>query len=309
MSAGPLSRGGRGASLALLGVTAVWGSTFVVVQDAVARMPVMDFLLWRFAVAAVAMAAIRPGAVRRLTPDSRRAGVLLGLALGAGYVTQTFGLLSTPAAVSGFVTGTFVVLTPLCAAVLLRHRVEPVAWLGVAAATVGLAVLALRGLRLGAGAGVEGGAGAGELLTLACALAFALHIVGLGRWAPGTDAVGLSVVQLTTVAGLCLPFALVGGLTVPPDAGVWAAVALTALAATALAFLVQTWAQVHLAPTRAAVIMTMEPVFAGVFAVLIGGEQLGWPTLAGAALVLAAMLVVEVGPRAGAEGAVARLEV
>ena len=99
------------------------------------------------------------------------------------------------------------------------------------------------------------------------------------------------------------------GLRLPPDAGVWGALLLTALAATAVAFVVQTWAQAHLSPTRAAVVMTMEPVFAGVFAVAVGGERLGWRVAVGGVLVLAAMLLVEVGPRAGAEGRVERLEV
>jgi drug/metabolite transporter (DMT)-like permease len=284
---------------ALVGVTAVWGSTFVMVKDAVERIPVTDFLTWRFALAALAMLLIRPRAVADLGPAGRRAGVLLGLALGAGYLLQTIGLETTDAAVSGFITGMFVVLTPLGAAVLLRTSPDRVAWVAVALATVGLGFLSLRGLSVGGG----------ELLTLGCAACFALHIVGLGQWASSYDVYGLAVVQLITVAVLCAIPAVPGGLSVPPDGSVWAALALTALAATAVAFVVQTWAQAHLPPTRAAVIMTMEPVFAGLFAVVAGGEHLGPRTLVGAALVLAAMVLTEVGPRRGAEGDVQRLEV
>lgn len=284
---------------ALLGVTAVWGSTFVVVKDAIARMPVSDFLTWRFALAALAMLVLRPRSVAGLGPRGRRSGALLGVALGAGYLLQTLGLQTTGAAVSGFLTGMFVVLTPLGAAVLLHQPPGRTAWAAVGLATLGLGLLSLHGFSIGHG----------ELLTLGCAAAFALHIVGLGRWAPCYDAFGLAVVQLITVAVLCGLLAGPTGLSLPPDAGVWGALALTALAATALAFVVQTWAQAHLAPTRAAVVMTMEPVFGGLFAVLVAGERLGGRALVGAALVLAAMLLTELGPRRGAEGHVERLEV
>jgi drug/metabolite transporter (DMT)-like permease len=234
-----------------------------------------------------------------LGAGGRRAGALLGLALGIGYLLQTLGLQTTGAAVSGFITGMFVVLTPLGAALLLKQAPSRLAWIAVALATVGLGCLSLRGFSVGNG----------ELLTLGCAAAFALHIVGLGRWAPSYDVYGLAVVQLLTVAAMCAAVAAPGGLAVPPDAGVWGAIGLTALAATAIAFVVQTWAQAHLAPTRAAVIMTMEPVFAGVFAVAAGGERVGTRTAAGAVLVLAAMLLTELGPRHGAEGEVERLAV
>jgi drug/metabolite transporter (DMT)-like permease len=289
----------RSPTLALVAVTAVWGSTFVVVKDAVDQMPVTDFLTWRFAMAAVAMMLLRPRSLVALGGAGRRAGALLGLALGAGYLLQTLGLQTTSAAVSGFITGMFVVLTPLGAALLLRTPPGPVAWVAVALATVGLALLALHGFAIGAG----------ELMTLGCAVAFAAHILGLGRWAPSYDVFGLAVVQLLVVAAMCGAAAAPGGIEVPPDWGVWGALALTALAATALAFVVQTWAQAHLAPTRAAVIMTMEPVFAGLFAVVAAGERLGARALLGGLLVLAGMLVTEVGPRRGAEGRVGRLEV
>ncbi len=286
-------------TLALLGVTAVWGSTFIVVKDAVRQMPVTDFLTWRFTIAALAMLLLRPRAVARLGRDGRRVGLVLGCALGAGYLLQTLGLQTTSAAVSGFVTGMFVVLTPLGAALLLREPPGRAAWAAVALATVGLGLLSLHGFSVGTG----------ELLTLGCAAAFALHIVGLGRHAASYDVYGLAVVQLLTVAGLCAVVALPRGLAMPPDAGVWGAIALTSLAATALAFVVQTWAQAHMPPTRAAVLMTMEPVFSGVFAVGVAGEAFGLRAAAGALLVLAAMVLTEVGPRRGAEGATSRLEV
>ena len=217
----------------------------------------------------------------------------------AGYLLQTLGLQTTPASVSGFLTGLFVVLTPLGAALLLGTPPGRTAWLAVGLATVGLGLLSLRGLSIGGG----------ELLTLLCAAAFALHIVGLGRWASRYDAYGLAVLQLGTTTVVCALVAVPGGLAVPPDAGVWAALALTSVVATALAFVVQTWAQATLSPTRTAVVMTMEPVFALGFAVLVAGEVLGPRGLVGAGLVLVAMLLTELGPRQGAEGEHERLEV
>jgi drug/metabolite transporter (DMT)-like permease len=280
-----VSRRDLAPTAALVGVTAIWGSTFVVVKDAVAKMPVTDFLTWRFGIAGLVMLALRPRSVAALGRTGRRHGFLVGLALGTGYLLQTLGLQHTTAAVSGFITGMFVVLTPLGAAVLLRKPPGRTAWVAVALATVGLGLLSLHGL----------GVGTGELLTLGCAGAFALHIVGLGEWARHSDAYGLAVVQLLTTAVMCGIVAIPGGLVTPPDAGVWGALALTALAATALAFVVQTWAQAHLAPTRVAVIMTMEPVFSGIFAVAVADERLGLRALGGAALVLGAMLLTEVG--------------
>jgi drug/metabolite transporter (DMT)-like permease len=286
------------ATLALVLVTAVWGSTFVVVKHAVERMPVMDFLAWRFAIAALVMLLARPRALRSLNAHGWRAGALLGLALGGGYVAQTFGLQHTPASVSGFITGLFVVFTPLCAAVLLHKRVDRVTWLAVAVATVGLGLISLQGFSIGSG----------EAITLLCALAFGLHIVGLGEWSSSYDAAALAIVQLMTVAVMSIVIAAPSSLAPPPDAGVWGAVLLTAIAATALAFFIQTWAQARLAPTRAAVVLTMEPVFAGIFGVAVGGDSLSARTVAGAVLVLVAMYLVELGPRHAKDATVQRFE-
>jgi drug/metabolite transporter (DMT)-like permease len=220
------------------------------------------------------------------------------VALGVGYVAQTFGLQHTPASVSGFITGLFVVFTPLCSAGLLRKRIDPMTWVGVALATGGLALLSLHGLSIGRGAAI----------TLLCAIAFALHIVGLGEWSASYDAAGLAVVQLSTVAVVSLVAAAPDTLAPPPDGKAWGAVLLTAIAATAIAFFVQTWAQAHLAPTRAAVVMTMEPVFAGVFGVAFGGDSLGVRVVLGALLVLAAMYTVELGPRHAEDARFERFE-
>jgi drug/metabolite transporter (DMT)-like permease len=286
------------ATLLLVATTAVWGSTFVVVKDAVARMPVMDFLAWRFTIAAIVMAAVRPRAAGRLDRRGKQAGVALGLALGGGYIAQTVGLQHTSATISGFLTGLFVVFTPLCAAVLLRKPPARMTWVGTAVATAGLAVISLHGFSIGAG----------EALTLLCAFLFALHILGLGEWSSSYDAAGLAVVQLSTVAVLSILCAAPDSLAPPPDAKAWGAVLLTAIFATAIAFFIQTWAQAQLAPTRAAVVLTMEPVFAGLFGVTVGGDQLGPRIVVGGMLVVVAMYAVELGPRKSRDALVQRFE-
>jgi drug/metabolite transporter (DMT)-like permease len=270
------------ASVALVGVTAVWGYTFLVVQDATARMPVMDFLAWRFLVASAVMITLRPTCLRGVTRLELLRGIGLGAILGLGYITQTYGLRYTSAAISGFITGMFVVLTPVMAWVLLRRKTSRNTWLVVALATVGLALLSLNGWSVGIG----------ELLTLGCAVFFAIHIVGLGEWSLQYDPYAFALLQIGAVAAISLIAAAPGGIAVPPDRGVWGVIVITGVLATAVAFLVQTWAQSLVSATRAAVVMTMEPVFAGLFAVVIGGNQLTLRTLGGAACVLAAMLII-----------------
>jgi drug/metabolite transporter (DMT)-like permease len=275
------------ATIALIGVTAVWGSTFVVMKAAISRQPESDFLATRFTIATLCMILVRPKVLRRFNRKNLFHGSLLGLALGLGYISQTYGLRMTSAAVSGFITGMFVVFTPLIGAVILRRRVDKWTWLAVFLATIGLALLSLHGFTLGRG----------EMLTLLCAFAFALHIIGLGEWSSLHDSYVIAIVQLGVVSSLCWIVALTHGYKAPPDYGVWGAVILTAIFATAIAFLIQTWAQSLMAPTRAAVIMTMEPVFAGFFAVLLGGERLTAKIILGGLFVIAAMYLVELGPK------------
>lgn len=272
----------------LVAVTAAWGSTFVLVKEAVGHLPVTSFLALRFLLATGVLVAIRPGTLFRLGRREWVEGALLGLALTAGYLLQTDGLRSTPAAVSGFITGLEVVLTPILGWVLLRHRLRPLTWAAVGLATVGLALMSLHGAALGTG----------ELLTLASAACFALQIVGLGRWSSGLDVYGVATVQLLTVGLLSLAVALPGGVVVPTNATDWTAILVTALAATAFAFVVQTWAQSLISPTRAAIVFTLEPLFAAAVA-FIAGERLGWPLLVGGFLVVAAMFLVDARAKPG----------
>jgi len=275
------------ATLALLAVTAVWGSTFIVMKDAIARQPEADFLATRFTIATICMILVKPKVLTKINKEILFHGTLLGLALSLGYITQTYGLQLTSAAVNGFITGMFVVFTPLIGAGILRRRVDKWTWTAVILATIGMALLSLHGFSMGRG----------EALTLLGALGFALHIVGLGEWSALHNSYLIATIQLTVVSVLCWILVLSHGYQAPPDYGVWGAIVLTAIFATAVAFLIQTWAQSLIAPTRAAVIMTMEPVFAGIFAVSLGGEHLTAKIVAGGILVIAAMYLVALGPR------------
>lgn len=268
---------------ALVGVTAVWGWTFLIVKDAIQHMPVMDFLAVRFTLAAMVMFGLRPACLRRMPRHGWWRGFILGMLLGLAYITQTQGLLYTSPAISGFITGMSVVFTPVVAWLWLRQKSGRSTWLAVVLACLGLALFSLHGWAFGTG----------ELLTLGCAIFIAFHIVGLGKWASEYEVYGLAMVQIGTVAVISLIAAAPGGITMPPDIKVWETIGITAILATALAFLVQTWAQSLVSPTHAAVVLTMEPVFAGVFSVALGGEQLTLRIIFGAICILAAMLLVQ----------------
>jgi drug/metabolite transporter (DMT)-like permease len=269
------------AYVALIVVTAIWGSTFVVVKEAVAQMPVMDFLGMRFLLAAAVMFIIRPNCLKGMSSLGYKRAILLGVILALAFITQTYGLKYTSAAVSGFITGMFVVFTPVIAWILLNNRIGSRTWFAVFLAVIGLGFLSLRGWSVGYG----------EILTLGCAILFALHIVGLGRWSVSHDTYGLAFLQVLTVGAISIIAATPQGIIPPPDLSVWGAVIITGILASALAYVVQTWVQSLLEPTKVAITMTMEPVFAGLTAVLIGGEELTLLVLIGAAFVLVAMIL------------------
>ena len=246
-------------------------------------MPVMDFLTIRFVIASIAMIIFRPSSLRNISRSGLLRGVILGLLLGLSYITQTYGLLSASATVVGFLTGMFVVFTPAVSWFWIHQKVQPITWFSVFLAALGLALLSLHGWSIGIG----------ELLTLVCAISLAFYVVGLGKWSPQHEPYSFSLVQLTSIAVVLLLLSLPGGISIPPDTGVWITVGITSILATALAFFVQTWAQSLLSPTHAAVIMTMEPVFAVIFAIAIGNEPLTLRIVGGAFLILCAMLIVQ----------------
>ncbi|HWU77951.1 MAG TPA: DMT family transporter [Rhodanobacter sp.] len=281
------------ATLGLIAMTAVWGSTFVLIKDVLARMPAADFLAVRFVIAALAMLILFPRHVWRLGRQQLLRGLLLGTIYGVGQLLQTWGLALIAPSVSGFATGMYVVFTPILAWLLLRQRMAGVVWLAVVLSTLGLALLSLNGVSVDLGV----------WLTLASAVMYALHIVGLGQWSKQGEAFGMSAVQMVAIAVVCALATLPRGPVLPPDPSAWFAVLYMALIAGAGAMLMQTWAQSHLPATRAAIVMTSEPVFAAAFAVLLGSDVLSWRMLVGGGLILAAMYLVELMP--GKDGAAA----
>jgi drug/metabolite transporter (DMT)-like permease len=269
------------ALFALIAVTAIWGVTFVQVKDAVAIYPLLPFLALRFAIASLTLS---PGAgrVRSLGRSGLGAAALAGGLLAAGYVLQTFGLQRTTVSSAGFVTGMYVVLTPLLALVLFRLRVGATAWVGTALATGGLAMLA----------GVHGGSVSGDLLVLAAAAVYSLQIVLMERYAPRYDAIAFTLVEMV-VAFIGLSLAAIPTAAVPHGWTVWGALLVTGIFASALGFLVQTWAQRQTSATRTALVFTLEPVWAAIFGYTLAGDRLGALGWGGCAVIMAGIVLAE----------------
>ena len=267
---------------ALLSVAAAWGFAFVVMKDAIQRQSVNNFLFTRFALAVLVMLLIRPQTIKHFNKDLLQRGSLAGIFLGFGYIFQTLGLERTGAAITGFITGLYVVLTPVLAWLVLKEKITRFVWLCIMVATVGLGLLSIRGFSVGIG----------EMLVLASAFFFAAHIIALSKWSSGRDVYAMTVVQLTMCGLLAGIASIPGGYSPPPDSGVWAVVIFTAVFATAIAFIVQTWSQAHMSATKVAVILTMEVVFAAVFAIFFGGEILTLQSALGGVLVVVAMYLI-----------------
>jgi drug/metabolite transporter (DMT)-like permease len=270
-------------TLTLLGVTAAWGSTFFLIKDLLRQISVLDFLSLRFAIAALALFLLAPRSVSRLSRDEVRQGVILGLVYGVAQVVQTLGLERTSASVSGFVTGMYVVATPIFAALLLKERIPAVVWAAVAMSTIGLGLLSLQGMSVSPGV----------VAIFASAMLYAVHIIGLGRWSTTANVFGLSIVQMTVICAVCTMVSAPNGIHGPTTTGGWLSLLYMAVIAGSLTLLGQTWAQARIPPTRAAIIMTMEPMWAAYFAVLFGGDHLTARMLVGGAFVLAAMYTAE----------------
>jgi len=272
----------RLAPWALLLVSAAWGLAFVVMKDAIEKQSVNSFLFSRFLVAVIAMVLLKPSVLKSINREILKKGFIAGLFLASGYILQTFGLALTGAAIAGFITGLYVVATPVIAAVLLKVRITAFTWACVAMATIGLALLSLKGWNLGLG----------EFLVFLCAIAFAAHIIALSRWSNGLDVYAMTIVQLATCALLTGIISFAQGYEAPVDLSGWLVVLYTAVICTAVAFVVQTWSQAHMSATKVAVILTMEVVFAALFALIFGGESISIRALLGGVLVVAAMFMI-----------------
>lgn len=274
-----------GVQLALIGVAAVWGATFVVVKDAVARYPLYAFLGLRFAIAVLAFVIVVPSSIRLLRRPVVGVGILAGIFLTAGYVFQTWGLQDTSASKAAFITGMFVVITPALQALLLRRPPRTFTLMGVALAVAGLWLLS------GGGAG---GWNVGDTRVLLCAVAYSAHIIVLGSVGREHDVRPLTLVQLVTVAVACGAVSLATEpVALPDSSGVWWALVVTGVFGSAVAFAVQTYAQRFLSPSKTALILISEPAFGGIFG-WWAGDRLGVGGVAGSVLILSGMLLSEI---------------
>ncbi|MFM7014681.1 MAG: DMT family transporter, partial [Actinomycetota bacterium] len=271
------------ASIALIGVALSWGAGFVLMKDAIDQQPVYDFLATRFLLATIVMIAVRPKVLRAINRKLVIKGSILGSLLGLAYVTQTLGLELSTAAITGFLTGLYVVVTPIMVWLIFKKPVAKKVIVGVVLAFTALMLISFNGLS------VE----PGQLWLIACAVLFAAHITGLSAWSSAKDSYALTVVQLATASVICWAGALSDGYQAPPNGFVWLVVFFTAVVATAFAFLIQTWAQSIMDASRVAILLTAEVIFAALISVAVGQEELALRTIIGGTLMVVAMLVVE----------------
>ena len=280
----------RVAVIALLGVGFVWGAAFVLMKDAIVLQPYMDFLATRFTIAAIAMILLRPVVSLRFEAGDIRYGALIGVVLAFGYITQTIGLDLTTAATSGFLTGLYVVFTPLIAWLFIRQKVSGKVALGVLFSIVGMAIFS--------GAATSAEFQVGQIWLVVCAVLYAVHILLLGHYGKTRNSYRFAMLQIVFVALVTWGFALIDGYQPPPNFEVWFAVLFTALLSTVLAFWIQTWAQTLLDPARVALLITSEVIFTALLAIGLGQEPLTLAIVVGGGMMLTAMLIVE-WPRKG----------
>lgn len=279
------------ALVAMVAVTAVWGSSFAISKDLLTRLPVTDYLALRFLLAALVVGLFRPHVVLRAERRVVVHGVVLGLLYYVGQLVQFVGLQRTAATVSAFIVSMYVVFVPLFGALLTRVWPRPRTVMASLVAVGGLAAMSLRGLQMGDG----------ELLTLCAAMLYAAHIVALGRLSRAATAYALAFIQLLTM-GVCFLMVAVaaGGGVSLPERGDWAAFLYLAIIVGGVSMLAQTWAQAHINAATVAVLMVLEPVWAAVFGTTLWGERLEPRVLVGGALILAALLISSTGGRSGA---------
>lgn len=285
------------AQLLLLAVVAIWGATFALVKNALTDASPLLFNLLRMAIAAAALAIINRRQLRRLPRRTYGAGMVAGLLLAAGYQFQTLGLARTTSSKSAFITGFIVVFVPVLTTFrILRPRSSPppgrTTAIGALLAFAGLVLLTTpSGTTLKT---VSVGIGLGDWLTLACALAFAGHLLALAHLAPEIPARPLATLQITFAAAfMLLTLPLSGRLHLQLSGRLFLALGVTSLLATAAAFTIQSWAQQHIPPANTAILLTLEPVFALAVSFLVLGEQMTTRSLIGAALILCGIATIE----------------
>ena len=266
----------------LLATTAVWGGAFLVMKDSLVRQDVYSFLASRFILAAAFMFMYKPKSLTGLDRKFVKRAVLIGLLLCSGFIFQTFGLTQTTVSNTGFITGLYLVFTPLISWLLLKREIFKVQWLAVLVATIGLYFISFNGISVGIG----------EILVLISALLFAGQIVALGEWSDGENTYALTLIQILVSAVIFFALSLKDGFQLPPDNAVWSAVFYTAFFATFLGFLIQTKAQSVMSATVAGVLLAMETPFALFFGLYFDNDPITLRIISGGTLVLIAMALV-----------------
>jgi len=268
--------------IAMISIAAVWGSSFVVMKDSLERQNVFSFLSSRFILAALLMFLYKPGVFRGLTKKFIYRGIIAGILLGGGYIFQTYGLTKTTVSNTGFITGLYLVFTPLISLIILKRHVLKIQWLAVIVATIGLFFISYNGVTVGLG----------EILVLISAFIYGAHFVALGEWSDGKNTYALTFIQVVTVAALTSIFAFKDGFQIAPDSTVWLAILYTAFFATFLGFLIQTKAQSVMSATVASVLLATETPFAVFFGLYFHSDPLTLRIITGGSLVMAAMALV-----------------
>ena len=268
--------------LGLLATTAVWGGAFLVMKDSLVRQDVYSFLASRFILAAAFMFIYKPKSLTGLDRKFVKRAVLIGLLLCSGFIFQTFGLTQTTVSNTGFITGLYLVFTPLISWILLKREIFKVQWLAVLVATIGLYFISFNGISFGIG----------EILVLISALLFAGQIVALGEWSDGENTYALTLIQILVSAVIFFALSLKDGFQMPPDNAVWLAVFYTAFFATFLGFLIQVKAQSVMSATVAGVLLAMETPFALFFGLYFDNDPITLRIISGGTLVLIAMALV-----------------
>jgi drug/metabolite transporter (DMT)-like permease len=268
--------------LGLLATTAIWGSSFLVMKDSLERQDVNSFLASRFVLAALIMFAFKPKSLSGLDKVFVRRAVLTGVLATGGFISQTFGLTQTTVSNTGFITGLYLVFTPLIAWLLLKHRITKAQWTAVAVATIGLYLIAYNGISVGIG----------EILVLISAILFAAQIVAIGELSDGKNSYSLTLIQIIVAAVVFSVLTLIGGYQAPPDSSVWVAVIFTAVFATFFGFLIQVKAQAVMSATVAGVLLAMETPFALFFGLYFDNDPFTLRIMSGGTLVMLAMALV-----------------
>jgi drug/metabolite transporter (DMT)-like permease len=268
--------------LAMLATAAIWGGSFVVMKDSLEKQDVFSFLASRFILASLLMLIYRPTALRGLSKRFVLRGILAGILLGSGYIFQTFGLTNTTVSNTGFITGLYLVFTPLISLIVLRRHVIRIQWLAVLLAFIGLFLISYNGVSIGRG----------ETLVLISAILYGAHFVALGEWSDGGNTYALTLIQIATLGLMASLFTIKDGFQLPPDSSVWLAVLFTAFFATFLAFLVQTKAQSVMSATAASVLLATETPFAVIFGLYFNSDPLTLKIISGGILVMGAMALV-----------------